>query len=264
MFRPAGAAHVRYSAVDAHVLGAEIARPDRGRARRRRRGRPRSRSSLPCRYSAASGAASSCGMPVLEEHDAADRAPSRAIDVERDAGPAGRGDDAAPVGIAAVDGGLHERRVGDRLAPPAAHRRSSRAPVTRDRDRAWSRLRRRARCPAPARGDTCEQPVEQRRIAAPRRSSTPLAPLASAKTQSLVEHSPSTVMALNVSRADVDERAVQQRRRHRGIGREEAEHRRHVRLDHARALGHAADAERRRAPVLHARPRAPWETDRSS
>ena len=40
------------------------------------------------------------------------------------------------------------------------------------------------------------------------------------------------------------ERAVQQRRRHLRIGRQEAQHRGHVRLDHARALGHAADSER--------------------
>ena len=40
------------------------------------------------------------------------------------------------------------------------------------------------------------------------------------------------------------QRPPQQRRRHLRVGRQEAEHRRHVRLDHAGALGHAADRER--------------------
>ena len=39
------------------------------------------------------------------------------------------------------------------------------------------------------------------------------------------------------------ERALQQRRRDRGVGRHDAEHRGHQRLDHPGALGHAADAE---------------------
>ncbi len=39
------------------------------------------------------------------------------------------------------------------------------------------------------------------------------------------------------------ERTLQQRRRNRGVGRDYAEHRCHQRLDHARALGHAADTE---------------------
>ena len=38
------------------------------------------------------------------------------------------------------------------------------------------------------------------------------------------------------------QRPVEQRLRHGRIGRDEAEHRRHHRLDHAGALGHAADA----------------------
>ena len=47
-------------------------------------------------------------------------------------------------------------------------------------------------------------------------SETPLAPLASANTQSLVEHSPSTVMALNVSSTAASKRALQTvRARHR-------------------------------------------------
>ena len=73
---------------------------------------------------------------------------------------------------------------------------------------------------------------------------TPLAPDASANRQSLVEHSPSTVMALNVSRAESTQRPMQQRRRHLRVGRQEAEHRGHVRLDHPGAFGRAADGER--------------------
>ena len=67
--------------------------------------------------------------------------------------------------------------------------------------------------------------------------------VASANTQSLVEHSPSTVIALNVSRADSLQRALQQRRRHRAsVVRKPSIVAMH-RLDHAGALGHAADAE---------------------
>ena len=75
-------------------------------------------------------------------------------------------------------------------------------------------------------------------------SSTPLAPLASD------EHAVvGRALAVDGDRVErvVDrglQRALQQRRRHRGVGRHEAEHRRHQRLDHAGALGHAADAER--------------------
>ncbi len=76
---------------------------------------------------------------------------------------------------------------------------------------------------------------------------TPDAPLASANTQSFVEHSPSTVMALNVSStAALSARCSSGRFDHR-VRRHESQHRRHHRLDHAGALGDAADAERRAA-----------------
>ena len=48
-------------------------------------------------------------------------------------------------------------------------------------------------------------------------------------------------MALKVVSHGVDQRPLQQRRRHRGVGGDEAEHRRQHRLDHPGALARAAD-----------------------
>ena len=73
---------------------------------------------------------------------------------------------------------------------------------------------------------------------------TPLSPLAIANTESLVEHSPSTVMALNVSRTTALSACLQQRGLHLRVTGEKPQHRRHHRLDHAGALRHAADMER--------------------
>ena len=70
---------------------------------------------------------------------------------------------------------------------------------------------------------------------------TPLAPLASANTVSLVEHSPSTVMALKV----VSQASIRARCSSAGgtaaSGGDEAEHRGQHGLDHPRALAGAAD-----------------------
>ena len=103
--------------VDAHVLRAQVAGPDRRRRAARRRGRrPRSRS-VPFRYSAACGAASSCGRPSLKS-TIEPIVHRRARQLEGDAGAAGHGDQPAPVRIAAVDRRLDQRRVGDRLRAP--------------------------------------------------------------------------------------------------------------------------------------------------
>ena len=64
---------------------------------------------------------------------------------------------------------------------------------------------------------------------------TPLAPLASANTVSLVEHSPSTVMALNVSRVTAASAFFNIAGSTCASHVRKAEHRRHHRLDHARS-----------------------------
>ena len=58
---------------------------------------------------------------------------------------------------------------------------------------------------------------------------------------SLVDVSESTVMRLNVRPTAAAQRRVARRGRERRVGGDEREHRGHVRLDHAAALGHAAD-----------------------
>ena len=106
-----------YSALRSHVqtvddarAGAEIDRDDDVAC-------PSGTRPLPAR-------ASSCGRPSLEEHGRPDR-DRRARQLEGDAGAPGDGNQPAPVRIAAVDRGLDEQRVGDRLggAPRLGRRR---------------------------------------------------------------------------------------------------------------------------------------------
>ena len=51
-------------------------------------------------------------LTFVEEHDRSN-AHHRGIERERHARAPGRRDEPSPVGIAAVDGGFHQRRVGD-------------------------------------------------------------------------------------------------------------------------------------------------------
>ena len=60
----------------------------------------------------------------------------------------------------------------------------------------------------------------------------------------MVEVSPSTVMQLNERATASRVSALQRRRRDRGVGEDEGQHRRHVRGDHPRAFGDAIDAHR--------------------
>ena len=168
----------------------------------------------------------------------APRARSR---LKSDAGAPGHRDQAAPVRVGAVNRGLHERRIGDRPRRPlgldvgraAGHVDGDQLgrPFAAAHDPDRQRLADLARAPRRSRSNSLAVMV------------TPLAPLASANTQSLVEHSPSTVIALNVTSVDGRQRALQQRRLDLRVGRDDAQHGRHQRLDHPRALGDAADAE---------------------
>ena len=146
--------------------------------------------------------AAHCRRAAARSRRAGRRRRARWRDRRRSVTPdaAGRGDDAAPVRVGAVHGRLHERRVGDGLGHAA--RVGHRARVAHgdgdqlggalaaadDADRQLARHLVAGRRPAPGR--------------APRRSRRRSRPDAIANTQSLVEHSPSTVMALNVSSAD--------------------------------------------------------------
>ena len=67
------------------------------------------------------------------------------------------------------------------------------------------------------------------------------APVANSISVSLVDVSLSTVTALNVPPTAFDKQRLQDRRVDRRIGRDEGQHRRHVRRDHAGALGDAID-----------------------
>ena len=71
----------------------------------------------------------------------------------------------------------------------------------------------------------------------------PRGPLASTSTVSLVDVHPSTVIALNDAPTAPRERRVQRGRVDGGVGREHGQHRRHVRRQHGRPLGHAPDRE---------------------
>ena len=121
----------------------------------------------------------------------------RAIERERRAGAARDRDQPAPVRIAAVNRRLDQRRVGDRPRRPLRVGSDARAA-----DATVISLV----APSPPRtmpiasgSQAAAQRVDQQPQIASARATTPLAPLASANTQSLVEHSPSTVIALKVS-----------------------------------------------------------------
>ena len=109
-----------YSALRSHVHTVDVARAGA-------RGRPSTSMSVPFRYVGRLRRRFVVRPAVLEEHDRRRSCTAARVEVERRRrrGPA-TAIEAAPVRIAAVDGGLHERRVGDRLARPAAPRRSSR------------------------------------------------------------------------------------------------------------------------------------------
>ena len=204
---------------------------------------PRSTSiarSLPVRYSAALRRELVERPAVLEQHQRADLH-ARAVEHERRARSAGRRDQAAPVRIAAVHRGLDERRVGDR---PRRHPGVGigRGAGDRDRDqlgRAFAAAHDAERQLVRHRAER----LEQRRIEV----------LVDGDAAGAVGQREHAVVGRRLA-VDGDgvegvarrfgQRPLQHHRIDRRIGRQVAEHRRHARLDHARALGHAADAER--------------------
>ena len=221
------------------------------------------RTSLPCRYAAACGRALVERTALLEQHRRR-RSTTRAPDSENaDAAAAGDRDQTAPVRIAAVNRRLHQQRVGDR---PRRALRFVVGPRAGDvhRSPASSRPRRRGRCRAPARRQTARNASTKRFVVRARRSPRRSRRSPARTRVSLVEHSPSTVMALNVvSHASTSARcstagATAASRRH------EPQHRRQHRLDHARALGTCRRRGRLPRRRLDPRPRVPSGTDRWS
>ena len=165
-----------------------------------------------------------------------------------DARVADRGQDAAEVRVAGEERRLDQRRMGDRvgdlaafldargrlrramvmnLVAPSPSRTIAWASSARDVCNARRAARGRRRCPA----------IVTRRVCRGR--------WRSARSESLVDVSPSTVTRLNdasaTSRASCRSSAGVDRR----IGRDEAEHGRHVRVDHARALAMPVTRDRR-------------------
>ena len=97
-------------------------------------------------------------------------------------------------------------------------------------------------------GDELLAEIGQHLHGRPRSSSsgwagTPLAPLASSSTVSLVDMQPSLSIRSSVWRVGLAQRGVESRRVGHGIGREDAEHGREPGSEHAGTLDHPADGE---------------------
>ncbi len=207
--RAAAIAHVVYSALSVDVLVGEVAEEDVGRA------------------AAAAEVDRDLRLgAVLAELVGVDVAGAELVDVvlagERHPRRLG---DPAPVRVAAVEGGLDQRRVGDRAGDALGLARASRPRRPRSARRG-SRPRRRRRSRARAGAG--------RRRAAPAGSSRPLVPLACSITVSLVLICPSTVIRSNddaTARRSSPAGILDD-----GVGLHEAEHGREARLDHPRAL----------------------------
>ena len=117
------------------------------------------------------------------------------------------------------------------------------------RDRASARPRRRA--PPAARGPAAARPARARnpqaRVARGRHARVlRLRRWRTAARVSVVEVSPSTVIAVEDLSAARRQQRLQRRRRDLRVGEDEAQHRRHVGRDHAGALGDAGDRDRAR------------------
>ena len=219
-----GRASGRVLRVDRHVPVAEVGEEDLGRPRPRPAGRSRTRPRARCtalapapprRGGTAAPPAHTC-TPSMAMSSGSGAVPGSAI--------AHRLGDPAPVRVAAVQRGLHQRRVGDRRAPRASTC-SSWPPRTTTRPTRVGALAvghdRAARAGAAAR-------PAPRRSAARRRVSgstrTPLAPEAMRITVSLVESWPSTETRSNErsTRPPSSRSAVSGGQR--GVGLHEAEH----------------------------------------
>ena len=212
---------VVYSRVDPHVLVAEVGEPDVGGAPPRPSRRPISASSV----SPPSSAASIESAPIS----------SRSSPGQRGAGGLG---DPAPVGVAAEERRLDQRRVGDRAGDPLGLGGAGRLADLDPADPGG----------ALAVADDLDRQLHEDRLqqaaaaAACRRRRSP-----AAGRMSLVLIWPSTVIRLkeaSTARAQRGGGVGDD-----GVGLDEAEHRRHVRLDHPGPLrlggeGDAAGAQR--------------------
>ena len=115
------------------------------------------------------------------------------------------------------------------------------------------------RCEAPSpssgiwRGQLDAQLVQRRlkrgQVACRPAAACVAAPLANSSTVSLVLMCPSTLMQLKLSSTAAFSAAWADVGRQRGVGRDDAEHRRHVRADHAGPFAHAGQTDRRAADL---------------
>ena len=173
---------------------------------------------------------------------------SQAVAVGLLAGLADRHDDAAPIGVARRERGLDQRRIADR-EPDAPRRPRRRRAGHLDGDEflralavAHDLLRQVDHHRVERAAEIAEPAIARARHAAgaaPCRSRT-------AARVSLVEVSPSTVIAVERALGRRAEQRLQHRRRQRRVGEDIGQHRRHVGRDHARALGEAVDGAPRR------------------
>ena len=194
---------------------------------------------------------------------------AHALDVERharqvqrqaarpDAG-AERGEDPAPRRIAAEDPGLDQAAARDRARQIARHGALGHA-----RDVDHQQLGR----PLAVGGDGARQVARTARSASPAASRSrrcrarspraPERPLASTITASLVDMSPSTVMVLNVSSTASVSAACSTAGATVASVAMKHEHRRHLRVDHPRALGDRRELDRA-CRRRRSRGRRPW------
>ena len=166
-----------------------------------------------------------------------------ALEIECDAGASGGGEDAAPVGIGAGEGGFYQRRIRDGARDLLAAR-SVGAPRTSISITCCAPSPSSTICKREGHADEFQRGAEifPVVICASLILRAPDAPLASSVTVSLVEVSPSTVMELKVRVDHGAQRARKQRGRNVGVGGEKAEHGGHIGLNHPRAFGAAEDA----------------------
>ncbi len=177
------------------------------------------------------------GTAAFEEHDAAhlDAGPR---EIELRAGPPGDGHQPAPVRIAAVDGRLHQGRVRNRARRPAragvggaaghAHRHQLGGAFAAAHD--------------PERQLEAHLPQRVHEAMVVGRLHPDAARAVGEQEHGVVGRR----LAVHRDRVEgvvarIDQRLPQHGGVHARVGGEEGEHRRQVRLDHARALRHAAD-----------------------
>ena len=143
-----------------------------------------------------------------------------------------------PVRVLAEPRALRQLAAGDRPRPAVGVvvARPRRPPPPA---RPWWRPRRRR--PSARRG---RSRPPRGRAASSTSSTGPARPEASTITVSFVDVQPSLTNRLKLRSTACLERGLERGRLRRGIGREHRQHRGHVRGQHRRALGHAADAER--------------------